>query len=921
MTIKIPEILRRDEFRFILVDKESKKPIEKEWTTINNYKYDDKKLLEYLDKNGNYGILCNNGNLGVLDIDDINILEEVRKILPPTLEITTGSGKKHFYYLTPPNTNKIILDKEGKHLGELQSGNVMVVGPNSIHPKTKKEYIIEKELPITQLTIIDILKIKERFTNNKNVEEDNDAKKDQKSNNSINWDKEWNKENSDNFNNLSDSIKITDLVSLSSLKKIGNEYCGSHPVHGSETGMNFFVNTYKNLCYCFRHSIAYNPLSFLALKEGIISCGEKLRGDKFIEVIKIAKEKYNYKDINNEFEEKKKKEAEKLIEDKKNGTIKDVKKDDVNREKDKDKDEDIKENVSEEEIDFVVNNTIEIINNNKLKWEDIKNIIKDRFYKLNKLQLTINSSFSLQGKVINKLYDDVKNITVACVVEEKRTDPLSGKKETYDRLMCIDDFPELKRKKVVYSLKFNFYMYIFHSQNKKYLLLSREEIDDDLCNVEGLCIDLKDKLSVGEQSFLPIDTPIILVSKVQPLVSKFNTLKDLNDEMSSYNITHDKLFNWLFSRRDGFSYRHPKIFEEFLISFLFSSLRSFDEYPVHLLLVGPQGTGKSWMSESIHEKISEDIEIVEGSGSNTKSLVPSFKNSPPDSGKFLQAKRVLFVDEFFRLLLRTRPEDRNNILTTLNPLLEHKTRVFGSGNGTVRARSTAKLFATTNPVYGHNSIQDLISNIDNSFLARLLIFNQSKKHLKFIRENSGLGEEINNDFKFNSINLIAIMDFFTKQKSSFDLKRVFEIYKTYQTHLPQTLEDLYSNRYKHHIKCIMDGVIKYRCLLDKSSQLSAKDEDYEKLNEIWRELISGWTDIDLTRLSREERVKYLTSFEVFVYEEFYKFNEIYEYQIEKLFENKAPISLVRKALDTLRDLGLIDKDGHKYFLIKNENKL
>ena len=49
MTIEIPIQFRKREFRFVLLDRESKRPIEKDWQNTNNYEFDNPKLLKHLE--------------------------------------------------------------------------------------------------------------------------------------------------------------------------------------------------------------------------------------------------------------------------------------------------------------------------------------------------------------------------------------------------------------------------------------------------------------------------------------------------------------------------------------------------------------------------------------------------------------------------------------------------------------------------------------------------------------------------------------------------------------------------------------------------------------------------------------------------------------------------------------------------------
>lgn len=133
--VKIPEKLRGNA-RFILVQKNGKVAVEKDWQNTNNYEYDDPKLIKWLDDGGNYGVLPKN-DLCILDVDEPKKLKNYLKNFN-TFTIKTNKG--FHYYIKVPNTEgkKIpFYDKKTKqHLGEFYvSGcNSYCVGANSIHP-------------------------------------------------------------------------------------------------------------------------------------------------------------------------------------------------------------------------------------------------------------------------------------------------------------------------------------------------------------------------------------------------------------------------------------------------------------------------------------------------------------------------------------------------------------------------------------------------------------------------------------------------------------------------------------------------------------------------------------------------------------------------------------------------------------------
>jgi P4 family phage/plasmid primase-like protien len=268
--------LQNKKFRFVLIDKHTKRPFEMNWTTENNYTYDDPKLIRHVGAGNNYGVMGGHGGLIIIDCDNKKFEKEIKQILPSTYTIESG-GKdkgKHFY-LFSKNTEKIVLEKDGEHLGEVQGEGAQCVGPGSIHPKTKKKYKVINDVPIAKISDKILNKIKEKYVTKKVKVE-------------------WSKYES---TTLGSQIDITELIDISNFKKSGDEYYGSHPIHGSEGGMNFFVNPKKGLWYCFRHNSGGDALAYLAIKEGVCSCddfskGQKLRGKAFNDVLKIGEEKY-----------------------------------------------------------------------------------------------------------------------------------------------------------------------------------------------------------------------------------------------------------------------------------------------------------------------------------------------------------------------------------------------------------------------------------------------------------------------------------------------------------------------------------------------------------------------------------------------------------------------------------------------------
>ena len=95
-------------------------------------------------------------------------------------------------------------------------------------------------------------------------------------------------------------LKITDVVDIAKMHKSGDKYYGTHPIHGSTTGRNFWVIPSKNYWHCFRHGIGGGPLHFLAVKYGLVNPEDfaatpepkkfVLRGEVFRKVLEKAVE-------------------------------------------------------------------------------------------------------------------------------------------------------------------------------------------------------------------------------------------------------------------------------------------------------------------------------------------------------------------------------------------------------------------------------------------------------------------------------------------------------------------------------------------------------------------------------------------------------------------------------------------------------
>jgi len=279
----IPNRLKKENIRFIKVIAKDKKPIETGWQKDKNYNYDDEELLNHIKSGGNYGVATGFGDLIVIDSDHTDTQKAVDEVLPKTFQVTTGKGT-HNYYICSGLKEKIVLNNDdmGQHYGEVQTVGQQVVGAGSTHPNGHK-YSIKNDIDIVKVDVGQV-----RFAL-RNLMKKNVSIVPQQT------------------TDLDIDLSISKIANTGRLKKVGAEWVGPHPVHGSSGGCNFSINPNKNLWHCFRCDTGGGPLQLIAVQEGILSCSDScnggLRGDKFKKTLMVAQEKYGLKKIPYEVEE------------------------------------------------------------------------------------------------------------------------------------------------------------------------------------------------------------------------------------------------------------------------------------------------------------------------------------------------------------------------------------------------------------------------------------------------------------------------------------------------------------------------------------------------------------------------------------------------------------------------------------------
>jgi len=271
--MRIPKQLKN--CKFCKIKKGEKAPFEMNWQN-RDYSYD---LISQYFPQMNYGVLTGINELGVLDDDSedkvlIKLFEEHFK--------ETFRVRNHYYVkLLNWNGKKIIFyDENKKHLGELQGKGQQVVGAGSLHPSG--EYYEQKNnLQIKEIEYSDFKKAFGKYLKKEETIKE------------INKNSIWKGEDMNR-------IPISNIIYPNNAKSKGSSIQGSHPIHGSNTGSNFAINTSDNTWYCFRCGTGGGVWTAIAMTEGITDCSSCSKNHTFSdlekkEIVKIAHEKYGLK--------------------------------------------------------------------------------------------------------------------------------------------------------------------------------------------------------------------------------------------------------------------------------------------------------------------------------------------------------------------------------------------------------------------------------------------------------------------------------------------------------------------------------------------------------------------------------------------------------------------------------------------------
>jgi hypothetical protein len=295
--------------------------------------------------------------------------------------------------------------------------------------------------------------------------------------------------------------------------------------------------------------------------------------------------------------------------------------------------------------------------------------------------------------------------------------------------------------------------------------------------------------------------------------------------------------------------RAPKIVESLKLAWFFSGKNS--GYPLHLLAIGPNGTGKtlSYLTPfSIHVSTFGEKKFIDGASTTLLGLVPSFSGNKINPGLFVKSSKICYIDEFFKAVHRSGFNMGSGNIKGLEPftaLLEHKTGIIGSGNtAETGIRGTAKALFVTNPEKGLRELPQIVEALSVPAIARFLIYKQTKEEIDWIEDHipevMNLTEE--EYLPKHNIDFVNLFDFFYKREIVVDYNKLKSIREGVKDLVPDSLQDMFRTRYFHHIACLVDGVSNIRFLCNEKDSLEYDEVDYDEAESIIRYVVMSWED-------------------------------------------------------------------------------
>ena len=550
-------------------------------------------------------------------------------------------------------------------------------------------------------------------------------------------------------------------------------------------------------------------------------------------------------------------------------------------------------------------------------YTQLKRLTNGVFNKTGLVKFYISRELTTSGKIVAEIYEHPQKIPIATVIRTKRKN-----KEIDDYEEKVVLFGEQWKRNVWEVLKeisLPFYVYKFITEDNTELIL----ISASKCNIgdyiiTGVLTHCTDYKSLTDSAKLPTKLPYFFVQSARSRIIKFKNHGELFSRLRILEVFANDFFGYPFTIRKGtkaWSLTHPQWYKWLIWAWLTHQPKGmFNDYPVHLMIVGIPSSGKTYLLNTLHAKSKETRPVFSGAGSTLKHLIPSFKYNPAKMGYLAESSRFSFCDEFFRCLLKTKTGgdgiQKEESVALMNDLLEHQKREAGSGVSRININMTSRIIAASNPPWGVHCMKELLGTMDASFMSRWLVYYQPDDHAQIIKRSDDAKLEL---YKFDlSVNeWISILDYLHTFSAKYDPDKVREIYESAHKALSEDLNDHYDTRHKHHIECLMDGIVKARCITEHDNTFQAIEIDYFRLKQVWSHIIGSWLDSEYIKsLDIQDRVFYLPETCQYLYWQMYKLKKIISRaKAQEIAENAMSLKEFYEAWTVLVEMGLVIEEG------------
>lgn len=459
-----------------------------------------------------------------------------------------------------------------------------------------------------------------------------------------------------------------------------------------------------------------------------------------------------------------------------------------------------------------------------------------------------------------------------------------------------------------FPLKTNFYVYdVLDENNAVYKIYSEQQLDNGDYILHGTRFFIKDLSPMFKTTKQQIDSKLLFLHSFETNQKSFNSFDEC---YAVVKCGIDDFYQYLLSYKNE-CYLTSEFFKEIYLSWFFAG-RDTDGRPLNIMILGEAGSGKTPQLRAITNRFEE----AENSGTKLtiNGLIISFYGNTPKPGEFLKSKRVIAIDEFFKML-SNRALDSYEDLSNLNDMLDNNKKNIPNGKFEITAQSKCQLLACSNPIHerftGSRTIGKRITFsrmceiLPSDFLGRILFLIQTDKEYTALKS----GKMIIKNFKAIDIHkdeFTALYDFFNSIKielTNEQNERLIQI--TNSVELPDVFKNVYNKSTTRNAELLLCGIVKKRMFTEKSSVIEIKDVDFKMFEYLWKEIHYRWLS---TTDMQADPLKFLSEFELEILKRVQE-NRISFYVAEK--------GEIKHILNKLTDMGIVERNNkEQYFEYK-----